>query len=70
MIKLICTNGKPDTLKIIDTETGGEITGIHSIEIYADKSGISAKVIFNKVKFDINAEMLITEGIIKGEDKK
>jgi hypothetical protein len=70
MIKIVCIDGTPEALKIIDTETGQEITGVNSVEIYADKSGVAAKVTFRKVKFDINTEMLITEGIIKGENKK
>lgn len=70
MIKLICTNGKSESFEIIDTETGQRITGADSVEIYVDKGGVTARVTFKKAKFDINTEMLITQGIIKGEDKK
>lgn len=70
MIKLICTDGKPENFQIIDTETGQGLTNVASVEIYIDKSEITAKVTFKKVKFDINTEMLIAQGIIKGESKK
>jgi hypothetical protein len=70
MIKIICPDGRPESLEIIDTETGQGLTNVDSVEIYVDKGGMAAKITFNKVKFDINAEMLITQGIIKGEDKK